>query len=191
MICRLAVAGLATVLFGGCAATPPAHFYTLSATPGPATAASDLSVAVGPVTIPAVVDRPQIVLQTGPNEVRLDEFNRWAAPLANSIGRVVAANLAVLLGTPRVVLTSPALGTDTDARVLIQVQRFDSALGEAATLDAVWVISGSPEKKPRTGRTTVREPATDKTFEALAAAHSKALDRLSQDVAAGVRAMGR
>ena len=191
MMCRTAAAALAMLLFGGCAATPPPHFYTLTASPGAPAAATDMSVAVGPVTIPAVVDRPQIVVQTGPNEVRLDEFNRWAAPLASSIGRVVAANLVTLLGTPRVVLTPPALGTDTEYRVLIQVQRFDSALGEAATLDAVWVISGPGDKKPQTGRTTVREAASDKTFEALAAAHSKALGRLSRDVAAGVQAMGR
>ncbi len=191
MISRLAASAVALLLLGGCAATPAPHFYTLTAAPGVPAAASELSVAVGPVTIPAVVDRPQIVVQTGPNEVRLDEFNRWAAPLANNIARVVAANLVVLLGTPRVVVAPPVLGTDTEYRVLIQVQRFESALGEAASLDAVWVISGPGDKKPHTGRTTVREPVPDKTFEALAAAHSKALNRLSGDIAAAVRTMAR
>jgi uncharacterized lipoprotein YmbA len=64
--------------------------YTLSAGTGPATTSSNISVSVGPVSIPAVVDRPQIVVATGPNQVRLEEFNRWAAPLQNSIARVVA-----------------------------------------------------------------------------------------------------
>jgi len=187
MMRRLTNSALVLVLLAGCA-SPAARFYTLSAAPGPAAPAADLTVAVGPVTIPAVVDRPQIVLQAGPHEVRMDEFNRWAAPLATTIARVVAANLVQLLGTPRIVLTPPALGADTEYRVAIQVQRFDSALGEAATLDAVWVVS-STDKQTQTGRTTVREPAVEQTFEALAASHSRALDRLSRDVAAAVQGL--
>ena len=50
-------------------------------------------MAVGPITIPASVDRPQIVVAMSPNQVRLDEFNRWVSPLQNNIGRVVAENL--------------------------------------------------------------------------------------------------
>ena len=64
----------------------------------------NVSVAVGPVSVPAAVDRPQIVVSTGPNQVRLDEFNRWASPLQNNIARVVAENLVAMLGTPRVTL---------------------------------------------------------------------------------------
>ena len=188
MMRRLTNSALVLVLLAGCA-SPAARFYTLSATPGPTAPAADLTVAVGPVTIPAVVDRPQFVLQAGPNEVRMDEFHRWAAPLANSIARVVAANLVQLLGTPRIVLTPPALGADTEYRVAIQVQRFESALGEAATLDAVWVVSRSTGSKSQTGRTTVRESAAEKDYDALAAAHSRALDRLSRDIAAAVQGL--
>ena len=65
----------------GCGSTPPSHFYTLSATAKPAALSSSVSVSVGPVAVPAVVDRPEIVVRTGPNEVWLDEFNRWASPL--------------------------------------------------------------------------------------------------------------
>jgi uncharacterized lipoprotein YmbA len=190
MMRRLTTSAFVLVLLAGCA-SPAARFYTLSATPGPAAPAADLTIAVGPVTIPAVVDRPQLVVQAGPNEVRMDEFHRWAAPLANTIARVVAANLVQLLGTPRVILTPPALGAETDYRVAIQVQRFDSALGEAATLDAVWVVSRSTGSKSQTGRTTVREAAGDQSYEALAAAHSRALDRLSRDIAAAVQTLAR
>ena len=112
-----------------------------ASTPTAAAAPSDLSVAVGPVSVPAAVDRPQIVVTMGPNQVRLDEFNRWDAPLQNNIARVVAENLVALLGTPRVTLSPQTLSADADYRVAIEVQRFDSALGEAATLDAVWTVS--------------------------------------------------
>jgi uncharacterized protein len=43
--------------------------------------------------------------------------------------------------------------------------------------------------KQQTGRTTVRESAAEKGYEALAAAHSRAAARLSQDIAGAVRAL--
>jgi uncharacterized lipoprotein YmbA len=61
----------------------------------------DYSISIGPVTLPATVDRPQMVVQTGPNQVWIDEFHRWASPLQNDIARVLVENIATLLGTPR------------------------------------------------------------------------------------------
>jgi hypothetical protein len=177
------------VAFAGGCASPPSRFYTLSAGVAPAATTSNLSVAVGPVSVPAVVDRPEIVVSTGPNQVRLEEFNRWAAPLQNSIARVVAENLVAMLGTPRVTLSSQMLSTGADYRAVIEVQGFDSTPGEAATLDAVWTVSRTKDGKSQTGRTTVRETVPGNGYDALAAAHSRALARLSQDIANGVRAL--
>ena len=176
-------------LTAGCASSPVTRFYTLSAAAAPAATSSQLSVVVGPVSVPAVVDRPQIVVTTGPNQVRLEEFNRWASPLQNNISRVVAENLVAMLGTPRVILFSQPLGVDADYRAAIEVQRFESAPGEAAMLDVVWTVSRTKDGKSQTGRTTVREVASDKGYDALAAAHSRALARLSRDIAAAVRAL--
>ncbi len=177
------------ILAAGCAATPASRFYTVSATPTPATTSSDLSVSVGPVSVPASVDRPQIVVTMSPNQVWLDEFNRWASPLQNNIARVVAENLVAMLGTPRVTLSPQTLSAGADYRAAIEVQRFESAPGEAATLDAVWAISRAKDGQSRVGRTTVREAAPDKSYDALAAAHSRAVARLSRDIADAVRAL--
>ena len=185
-----AISGTLVLLAAGCA-SPPARFYTLSGVSAPAAAPSTLSVAVGPVSVPAAVDRPQIVVTMGPNQVRLDEFNRWDAPLQNAIARVVAENLVAMLGTPRVTLSPQTLRANVDYRAVIEVQRFESALGHAATLDAVWTVSRSKNGKSQTGRTTAREPAADASYDALAAAHSRAVARLSGDIADAVRALER
>jgi len=177
------------ILAAGCAATPASRFYTVSATPTPATTSSDLSVSVGPVSVPASVDRPQIVVTMSPNQVWLDEFNRWASPLQNNIARVVAENLVAMLGTPRVTLSPQTLSAGADYRAAIEVQRFESAPGEAATLDAVWAISRAKDGKSRMGRTTVREAAADKGYDALAAAHSRAVAHMSRDIADAVSAL--
>jgi uncharacterized protein len=184
-VCALAV--LAT----GCGSTPPSRFYTLSAMGGPAATPSKLSVAVGPVSVPAVVDRPQIVVDIGPNQVRLEDFNRWAAPLQSNIARVVADNLVLMLGTPRVTLAAQSLSADTDYRAAIEVQSFQSAPGEAATVDAVWTVRRIKDGKSELGRTTVRETVPEKSYDALVGAHSRALARLSQDIANAVRALDR
>jgi uncharacterized lipoprotein YmbA len=63
--------------------------------------------------------------------------------------------------------------------------------GEAATLNAVWLVRRTRDGKSETGRTSAREPASDKGFDALAAAHSRALGRMSQDIADAIRALDR
>ena len=183
------------VLAAGCSSTPPSRFYTFSTTAAPATnprpAVAQLSVVVGPVSIPAMVDMPQIVVTTGPNQVSIDEFNRWATPLASGIGHAVAEDLVALLGTPRVSLFQQSLNAAADYRVAIEVQAFESAPGEAATLNAVWSVRRTKDSKTWIGRTTLREPASESGYDALVAAHSRALTRMSQDIAKTILALER
>jgi uncharacterized lipoprotein YmbA len=187
----LAILCAVAALVAGCGTSPPARFYTLTASTAPAAAPSNLFIAVGPVTIPAVVDRPEIVVNVGQNELRMDEFNRWAAPLQDSLARTIAENLVVMLGTPRVILFPQQLATDPEYRVAVEVRTFESAPGTAIGLDAVWTLRRAKDGKTETGRTSVRESVPDGSYEALAAAHSRAVARLSQDIADAVRAMPR
>ncbi len=168
-------------------ASPPSHYYTLNptqqASAGPV---SSTSVAVGPVSVPEAVNRPEIMVRIGPNQLALDEFNRWAAPLEGDIQRVVIENLSQLLGTPRVFRYPQGPITSPDFRVEIEVLRFESAPGDAALLDVFWTVRGKSEKDLRTGRTTSRESVTDKSYDALAAAHSRALGQLSSDLSEAI-----
>jgi len=186
------ILGALGALLAGCVSTPQSCFFTLStlsAGTNHTAASSTLSVVVGPVSVPAAVDRPQIVISTGPNQVRVDDFNRWASPLQSNISRVVADNLVTMLGTPRVTVFPQTLSANADYQAAVEVQSFGSALGEAATLDAVWTVRRVKDGKLQMGRTTVREPAPERGYEALAAAHSRAVARLSQDIAGAVRAL--
>ncbi|HVO26528.1 MAG TPA: PqiC family protein, partial [Candidatus Margulisiibacteriota bacterium] len=168
-------------------ASAPAHFYTLdSAATADAAPAARYTVLVGPVSVPATVDRPEFVVQVAPNRVDVDEFNRWAAPLNDAIARAVAGDLAVLLGTQDVAV-APLANFNATYRVSINVQRFDSIQGEAALLDAVWAVSKTGDGPPRSGRTLAREAVQGKGYDTLAAAHSRALAKLSADIAAAIR----
>jgi hypothetical protein len=184
LLCILAVLPM------GCASTPQSHFYTLSPAAKPAAAAAaNYSISVGPVTVPATVDRPQIVVRVGPNQVDIDEFNRWASPLQNDIARVIAENLVLMLGTPDVTVFPQTTAAGSSYRVAISVLRFDSIPGKEATLDAVWTVRRTKGDQSRTGRTTLSVPAQGSGYAALVAAHSLALEKLSGDVAEAIRTM--
>jgi uncharacterized lipoprotein YmbA len=189
---------LVTLTAAGCASAP-SHFYTLNSTATPAGApGASYAVVVGPVSVPAEVDRPQFTLHVAPNRVAVDEFNRWAGPLNNNIAGVVAGDLSALLGTPRVA-AAPLANFDPAYRVTLDIQRFDSMRGEtkkkggaltngAVVVEAVWVVHKVTGGAARSGRTVSREPAQGDGFDALAAAHSRALAKVSADIAAAIRA---
>jgi uncharacterized lipoprotein YmbA len=185
-IAKLISIALIVVTATGCS-TSPSRFYSLDSTAtADGTPATSATVMVGPVTIPASVDQPEFVVQVAPNRVEVDEFNRWVSPLGDGIARTVAGDLVVLLGTPEVASAQLANFTP-DYRVTIDVQRFESVRGQAATLEAVWTVRKTAGGGVRSGRTVAREPVQGQSFDALAAAHSQALEKMSGDIAAAIR----
>jgi len=188
-IAILILCTLATLLTG-CASTKPSQFYTLSpsAITSGATSAST-SISVGPVSVPAVVDRPQIVVRTGTNQVLIAEFDRWASPLKGDIARVVAENLVSMLGTPQVTVFPQSTSAEASYRAGINILRFESEPGRAATLDALWTVSSRKDGQSRSGRTTITEPTQGGGYAELVAAHSRALGQLSGEIAKTIREM--
>jgi len=172
----------------GCGTTAPSRFYTLDVTAvSDGTAPVGDAIMVGPVSVPASVDRPEFVLQAAPNRVDVDEFNRWAAPLNDAVAQVVAGDLVKLLGTPNVA-AAPLANFDPAYRVTIDVQRFESVPGQSALVEAVWTVHRTAGGETRSGRTVASEPVQGDGFDALAAAHSRALAKMSVDIAAAISA---
>ncbi len=183
----IVAATAALFIAAGCASSPPSRFYTLNGAAPSSRAQSNLSVTVGPVAIPAVVDRPQIVVTISDNEVWLDEFNRWAAPLSDAIGLVVAENLSAALGSSQVTLSTQATGSESEFLATIEVQRFESRPGTHALLDAVYSVRRVKDGAAVSGRTTVTEAVPTGGYDALAAAHSRALEQLGRDLTDAIR----
>jgi len=181
---------LAASMLAACGSSPTPRFFVLSAPEQPA-AKAVYSVAVGPVTVPEIVDRPQLVLRTGANEVTIAEQTRWAESLKSRIPRVIAANLAQSLGDAYVSAYPQGTGGEADYRVAVDIQRFESALGEAATVEALWTVSPATGKSGAagSGRSLVREPTQGKDYDALVAAHGRALASISRDIAEAIRAV--
>ncbi len=171
----------------GCGTTAPSRFYTLDATAvSDGAAPASYPIMVGPVSVPAAVDRPQFVVQAAPNRGEVDEFNRWAAPLNDAVAQVVAGDLVKLLGTPNVA-AGPLANFDPAYRVSIDVQRFESVPGQAALLEAEWTVRRTASAQTRSGRTVAREAVQGESFDALAAAHSRALAKMGGGLAHALR----
>jgi uncharacterized lipoprotein YmbA len=184
--CALALALLACA----CATTPQARYYTLEALQAAdAVPATRLSVLVEPVTVPAEVDRPQIVRATQANEVAIEDLHRWAAPLQDNVAEVLAADLAARLGT-RDVATSQELRRAYGYRVSVAIRGFESRLGEDARLAANWSVRRA-DGALRTGSASVREAARGGDFAALASAHSRAIARMAGEISDAIRGLER
>jgi hypothetical protein len=172
----------------GCS-SPRSNFYTLSADPtlersGNAVPAA---VVVGPVTIPDLVDRPQLVTRLSNNAVALNEFARWGEPLKSGIAFVIASDLARLLGSDRVSVSSQSVAGMESCRVRVDIVQFDSIPGDAVVIDALWTVRVNGRTAPIAGRSLVREPVQGADDAALVAAHSRALASVSRDIAAAIR----
>jgi uncharacterized protein len=187
---RAATMAALLALLTACANAPKEQFYTLAdSAPNTPRSLSGLEygVAVGPVYVPDSVDRPQFVLRTPGAEVRIAEQVRWAEPLKDGIARAVATNLAHSLNNARVSPRPYGAGGDADYRVVVDVQRFDSTLGESATLEVMWTVRRTKDGEQQTGRVRAQEPVSGPGYEALVAAHARALADVSRDIAEAIR----
>jgi len=171
--------------------TPPARFYTLQPVEQSSTGKTlplDVTLAVGPVAIPAALDRSDIVTRDAGNEVNFSEYHRWAGPLEEDIASVMAQNIATQLETERVTpFTRENIFFQPTHRVVININRYDSQLAHEFLIDATWSIKDLKSRKLLLVRnSTIREALASAEYEELVAAQSKALATLSQEIAAAL-----
>ncbi|MGH8662719.1 MAG: PqiC family protein [Burkholderiales bacterium] len=179
------------MLLAACASAPKERFYTLTDGVGSAGAtlpSQDYAVVVGPVFVPDVVDRPQFVLRMVGSEVKIADQARWAEPLRQAIGRVVAVNIAHGLNNARVSSQAQGSTGEADFRVVIDVQRFDSAPGVTATIEVTWTVRRIMSGEQETARVRIEEPVSGPDYEALVAAHARAIARVSDGIVTAIRA---
>lgn len=179
---------VAAALLAACS-SPRTNFYTLNADPALETTGASISVpvVVGPVTVPELVDRPQLVTRLSGNEVQLNEFSRWGEPLKTGVADVIAADLSRLLGASRVSASSQSVAGTDMFRVRVDIVQFDSMPGDSVAIDAMWTVRVEGHERLITGRSTVREQVQGTDDAALVAAHSRALASVSRDIAAAIR----
>ena len=191
--------GLIVVILAGCVSSPSSKFYKLNPLQNSTSITRDASpeqnliIAIGPVRIPDYLDRPQIVTRAGKNELKLSEFHRWAGSLESDVTRVLVEDISGLLSADRFSVVYWPLYAESQSppsyRVEVLVDRFEGTLGDSVLLKAQWEVFSHDRSLLLKRESLVREQIHGSSYDALVATMSSTLERLSQDIASGIRSV--
>lgn len=194
MNARLNFAAALLLTVASCGGSPDIRYYTLSAEHVAVDAVAPNHVsgpayAVDAVVIPDVLDRPQIVLRSGPNSVEVLDDHRWASPLPDQLQRVFTADLSArMVG---VTIIDPGLPLPPkSSRIAISILAFDLDRHGDSVIDASWSMGGTGTgiTKSFHARHTVPNAGTD--IPALVAAMSHAVAMVANDINTSIRSAG-
>lgn len=191
-LARIVVPALLTLLLGACASSPPARIFSLEAmaTDSPPASGLTLVLGLGPIAMPEYVQRPQIVMRMPDNEIKVQEFVRWAEPLEYAVARILAENIDALMPGMTVVAFPYQRAIDVDYRAVGRIERFDTDSTGQATLSIQWAMRKGNHMvmSPRRDRFTARvsEPGDPG---AQVAALNDTLDQLSRSMATAIAAV--
>ncbi len=178
---------LAAAFLSGCAGTKPT-FYILSAE-GSLPSGGGTGIGVGPVTLAEYVDRSNLVIQTGPNKLELVQSHLWAGDLDDSVARVIATNLGRRVKTGNVCTYPWQRDSEIDYQVAMDIREFLAGDDGFARIEVTWRIYSLPGSKLVRSKTFIaKESIASDDYEAVVAAQSRLLGKLSADIAVGIRA---
>lgn len=188
----------ATLVACGLGPSPPGRFYVLSSPLDLVSkrpqekAGQELVIGVGPVELPAHLDRTQIVTQASQYRLVLKDLDQWAEPLKEGFTRVLAQNLSRLLNTNQIVRFPWRRPFTIQVRVTVEVLRFDTDVAGESVLAARWnILDGDGRKLLYSRTSTYRDQASGTGVEPIIAAMSRNLVELSREIAVSVLALSR
>ncbi len=186
---------LSLLFLCGCASKSP-NYYVLhslqSEVPGVkmARAENDLTIGVGPIKIPAYLDRPQMATRSAPDSLQFAEFEKWAEPLEKNLTRVLAENLAILLSTDRVGVFPWLNRAQVQYQVTVDITQLERLPDGKVILAARWNVLGDHGDKVllvKSSRFSI--PVESAGYEGIASAESRAIEALSREIASEVNSL--
>jgi uncharacterized lipoprotein YmbA len=187
-ILSVASSALLMMILAACSTEAP-RFYTLVPPASSASPVEDRApylIELVPVTVPAQVDIPQLVVRRGDGEVGMVEAEQWIAPLGNEMRDALLGVLLPELHTEDV-YNLPAPDQGEVYRIKVDIRRFDSLLDRQVELQASWTagLRTSGAELLTCGFST--RVAVGKGYGALVGGHQKAVQALAMQIAEGVR----
>lgn len=178
------------VLMASCAIQAD-RFYALTPLPDAARApAGTLSThVVLNVTIPPVVDRPELVLHDSNGRVLILEHERWAAPFAEQVSEALARDIE----RRRSDVVVADRGFDREGalpvKIRVDVVRMSARRSGQATLEAHWRIVDPAAKTDEIGGDVFSAPIEGEAYSAVAQAFSVCLASLADRLVAKLPAL--
>lgn len=186
-------AAVSLLLLAGCGGSQPTmHYYQLAPAAIPAASGaenlSDLAIAVGPVTIPEMLKRQEIVIRGEGNQYRLTDLHRWAGLLEKDLTSVIIENLGKQLGTEKVVSYPSERYFEADFRVIIEILNLTGKPGELVTLRAAWTIVDRSGKQMLERKISeYQQQLTDPSIDSLVQAENQVIALLCQEISNSLR----
>jgi uncharacterized lipoprotein YmbA len=150
----------------------------------------DISVGVGPVSIPGYLDRSQIVTTTGSNSITIHEYQRWGNSFKAQVEETLAENISILLQTPQVTVFPWERALRPKYQVFLTIRKFEGEATGNVTLDAIWQIANvRTDKSLLTRRFMQSFPVAGNSMSAYVQTQSNALDALSKEIVKGLEAV--
>ena len=151
-------------------------------------------VVVSAVTIPELVDRPQIVTRDSSDRVIVSEENLWAESIKSGIARTLAARIGRAMadaGSPVQAGAYPQNSiADPVLRITVDVVRFDAVPNGEAVVDVLWSIRRPADNLIVTGRSVAASPIAGVGYDAIVHGWNDALATVDADIATHVRDVG-
>ena len=136
------------------------------------------------MTVPPDLDRPQLVTRASRAKLVLADLDQWAGPLPDTIARVLAEDLSLLIPTERVVFHPWPRSIEPDYQITVEVLQFERGPGSQVVLVAHWSLLDR-EAKELTRRTArLSQAAGGLDYEAAVTAMGRTLEALARDMAA-------
>jgi uncharacterized lipoprotein YmbA len=187
------IVAVSLLILSGCGGTQPTMlYYQLAPTALPADSGAeglpDLALEVGPVSIPEMLKRQEIVIRGEGNEYRLTDLHRWAGLLEKDMTAMIIENLGKQLGTEKVVSYPSERYFEPDYRVIIEILNLMGKPGEMVTLRAVWtIVDRSGEQMLDRKISEYQQQLTDPGIDSLVQAENQVIALLCQEISNSLR----
>ncbi len=162
------------------------RFYSLSALPPTTAKPGALRIGIGPVEIPRLLNRPQIISRKNQSEINMAEFHQWGGSYKEELIQALSDNLSSLLKTENIEQYPWKFSFKPQYQVRINIERFDGQLGKNIVLKARWRLLKN-NREILVKRAVINTPVSGNSYNAYVSAQSKALITLSRQIAAKIQ----
>ncbi|GAC1497763.1 MAG: hypothetical protein NVS1B6_03550 [Steroidobacteraceae bacterium] len=182
----LSLAVVAAGLLSACAAGRPDHYYILNAEPSGAAQArkSPATQVQLSITLPLLVDRSQMVLNTTAEGVTVLEHERWAAPLTDLVTQTLAQDIERRRSDLLVAGRGAVLASGYAIQMTVTVLQMTVRRNGKASIETHWRLLGVRTGKDEVGGEVFSAPLQQDDYAGVAHALSECVALLADRLVA-------